>query len=300
MQLTQAQVEKFDQDGYLMIEALFTQEEIESLMREILWEFAVDSPRHIKERSGGVRSVFALHFTNETFRCLTRLPRLVEPARQLLGSEVYVHQFKVNAKVALEGDQWEWHQDFLYWHKEDGMPAPRVLTAAVFLQEVNDFNGPMLIIPGSHREGMIDVEAQAAMNGADELHAAKNAGSGSSWIHTLTADLKYKIDRRILARLLAKKRIYAAKGQAGFVLFFHGNLFHASANNLSPDDRMSVFVTYNSVENTLIEVARPRPAFIASRDFTPIATASDDALLGLSREPRRQPQEQWSKAGEIT
>lgn len=278
MRLTDEQVANFSRDGYLLVENLFSPEEIEIILGEIPRAFAEDSPRRIREKSGAVRSVFALHQTNETFRRLTRLPRLVEPARQLLESEVYVHQFKVNAKVALEGDQWEWHQDFLYWHKEDGMPAPRVLTATVFLQDVDDFNGPMLLIPGSHRQGMIDVAAQQMESVAVPGVPGAN-GNGASWIHTLTADLKYKIDRIALAKLLGANSIYAAKGRAGFVLFFHGNLFHASASNLSPHDRISIFVSYNSTENYLRDIEQPRPSFIASRDFSPITPVPDDSLL---------------------
>lgn len=278
MRLTDEEVEKFGRDGYLIVENLFSREELEVVLGEIPRAFAEDSPRRIREKSGAVRSVFALHQTNETFRRLTRLPRLVEPAQQLLQSDVYVHQFKVNAKVALEGDQWEWHQDFLYWHKEDGMPAPRVLTATVFLQEVNDFNGPMLLIPGSHKQGMLDVAAQEMEAVASSGPPGAN-GNGANWIHTLTADLKYKIDRRALSNLLTTNSIYAAKGGAGFVLFFHGNLFHASASNLSPHDRMSIFVSYNSTENYLRDIAQPRPTFIASRDFSPITPVADDSLL---------------------
>jgi ectoine hydroxylase len=229
------------------------------------------------ERSGVVRSVFASHLHNDLFACLSRLRRLVEPAMQLLGSEVYTHQFKINAKAALQGDQWEWHQDFLYWHKEDGMPKANVLTATVFLQDVTDFNGPMLLIPGSHSLGMIDLEAQAVQPDAEI------PPQGSNWMSTLTADLKYKIDKEILSRLLSDHTIYAAKGLAGFVLFFHGNLFHASANNLSASDRMSIFISYNSVANKLPPRENPRPSFIASRDFTPIAPLNDDALAAITQ-----------------
>jgi Phytanoyl-CoA dioxygenase (PhyH) len=274
--LTPEQVERFDREGYLLIEDYFSPEEIRLLLEEIPRVFAEDSPRRIRETSGAVRSVFALHTTNRTFRCLSYLNRLVGPARQLLGSEVYIHQFKVNAKVALEGDQWEWHQDFLYWHKEDGMPSPRVLTAVVFLQDVDEFNGPMLVIPGSHKEGMIDVEAQSALSAG--------GGDGASWMPTLTADLKYKINRDILAALLRRHTIRATKGAAGFTLFFHGNLFHASATNLSPHDRVGVFVTYNSVENRLGDVPNPRPSFIAARDFSPVVPVPDDSLLKLRAE----------------
>jgi hypothetical protein len=47
------------------------------------------------------RTAFAAHTFNETFRLLASHPRLVAPLRQLFGEDVYVHQFKLNAKAAL-------------------------------------------------------------------------------------------------------------------------------------------------------------------------------------------------------
>jgi ectoine hydroxylase-related dioxygenase (phytanoyl-CoA dioxygenase family) len=279
MPLTDAQKESYERDGFLCIENYFSKTEIEILLREIQREFAVESPRRIKERSGAVRSIYASHITSEVFQRFSRLSRLVEPAMQLLGDEVYIHQFKINAKVALEGDQWEWHQDFLFWHKEDEMPQPRVLTAAVFLQDVNEYNGPMLVIPGSHKEGLIDVQAQNTSRGSGD--GLDDPDRVASWMPTLTADLKYKINRETLAKLLSKNQIYSSKGLAGLTMFFHGNLFHASANNMSAKDRMSVFISYNSVENKLRDIDHPRPAFIASRDFTPQTPVPDDALLRM-------------------
>jgi ectoine hydroxylase len=279
MRLTDAQTESYERDGFLCIEDYFSKAEIEILLREIQREFAVESPRRIKERSGAVRSIYASHRTNEVFQSFSRLSRLVEPARQLLGSEVYIHQFKINAKVALEGDQWEWHQDFLVWHKEDEMPQPRVLTAAVFLQDVNEYNGPMLVIPGSHREGLIDVQAQSTGRGNGD--GLDDPDGVAPWMPTLTADLKYKINRETLAKLLSRSQIYSSKGSAGLTMFFHGNLFHASANNLSAMDRMSIFISYNSVENKLRDIDHPRPAFIANRDFTPQTPVPDDVLLRM-------------------
>jgi len=54
-----------------------------------------------------------------------------------------------------------------------------------------------------------------------------------------------------------------------------------SANNLSASDRIGVFISYNSVENKPGDVENPRPAFIASRDFTPLIPIPDDALRSL-------------------
>lgn len=280
MRLSQAQIESYEKDGFLLLKDCFSPAETKLLLEAVSREFEIDSPRRVMEKRGAVRSVFASHVHSDLFGYLSRLDRLVGPAMQLLRSEVYVHQFKINAKAALEGDQWEWHQDFLYWHKEDGMREPRVLTATVFLQDVTEFNGPMLLIPGSHKLGMVDLSAQAAPDAEDSFNSELQA---PTWMSTLTANLKYKIDKRILLRLLENHNIYAAKGRAGFVLFFHGNLFHASTNNLSGHDRISIFMSYNSTENTLPPIENPRPTFIASRDFTPIVSVNDDALFTVKQ-----------------
>jgi ectoine hydroxylase len=278
MWLNKEQLDYYEKNGYLLITSYFSSEEIDTLMAEVPGVFAENSQRRVLERSGAVRTVFASHIGNEVFSRFSRLVRLVGPASQILKSDVYIHQFKINAKVALEGDWWEWHQDFLYWHKEDSMPAPRVVTAALFLQDVNDFNGPMLIIPGSHKEGMIDIAPQY------DKPDKSRSGYGQTdppWSSTLSADLKYKINKKTLTKLVAKRNIHAVKCCAGSVLFFHGNLLHSSSNNLSPWDRVCVFVTYNSTENALRDRDNPRPEYIANRDFTPLVMISDRAFLEL-------------------
>jgi ectoine hydroxylase len=279
--LSQADLESYRQTGFLVIKQLFCSSELNVLRAELPAIFGEDSARRVLEKGGAVRSVFASHLTNEVFDHMSRLERLVEPAKQLLESEVYIHQFKINAKVALEGDQWEWHQDFLYWHKEDNMPAPRVLTAVLFIEEVNEFNGPMLIIPGSHLE-VVDVDVHQKHRGAGNGNGKHLAQP--SWATTLTADLKYKIDKDILRELVEKNSIRSITGPAGTVMFFHGNLFHASGNNLSPWDRFTVFVSYNSVENALEAKENPRPEFIAARDFRPITSVPDMTLLDLKED----------------
>ena len=278
MRLTKEQLKSYDENGYLLVSDCFSPDEVESIANELPRVFEENTPRKVLERNGAVRSVFAPHCSNETFDRLSRHPRMLEPARQLLDDDVYIHQFKINAKVALEGDQWEWHQDFVYWHREDSMPAPRALTAVLFMQEVNEFNGPMLVIPGSHKEGMLDIiQFDKFFPGA--LTPEQLAEAAPSWANTLTADLKYKIRKDILARMALKNEIRAIKGGAGSVLFFHSLLLHASSNNLSPWDRVCVFVTYNSVSNTLGWRPDPRPEYIAHRDFSPLIALSQDALM---------------------
>ena len=109
-----------------------------------------------RETSGAARTAFAAHTYSEPFRCLGRHPRLVEPVMQLLGGQVYMHQFKVNAKAAFDGEVWQWHQDYGVWQRDDGMPEPRAMNIAVFLEDVTPANGPLLFIPRSHTSGVFD------------------------------------------------------------------------------------------------------------------------------------------------
>jgi len=202
------------------------------------------------------------------FRRLASHPRLVKPAMQILGTQVYIYQFKINAKVAFFGDVWEWHQDYIFWQREDGVPQPRLVTISVFLDEVHEFNGPLLFIPGSHREGVL---APPRVGGVPEGYE-----NSPDWIANLTADLKYSIGKETLSRLIDNAGIVAPKGPAGSVLFFHPNLVHGSAPNMSPSDRKIALVTYNSVGNIPHELRRPD--FLVSRDFTPVVPAADWSL----------------------
>ena len=66
---------------------------------------------------------------------------------------------------------------------------------------------------------------------------------------------------------------------------FQGNLVHGSAGNITPYPRKIVYLTLNAVSNYIRTPTRPD--YIAHRDFTPIQTVEDDALLRLARAPRQ-------------
>ncbi len=258
---------KFEQDGYLLLPELFGAAEVATLRAELPTVFGEPGEhRTLEAGAGAVRGVHGVHRTNRIFGALIALPRLVEPARQLLGGEVYVHQFKINAKLALVGDVWEWHQDYRFWRDEDGMPSDRAINAAIFMDEVNEFNGPLMLVPGSHRDQTYDTAIQM----------------DAEWSQTLAAKLKYSLSADTLARATQERGIVAPKGPAGCVLLFHSNILHCSAPNMSPNNRTLALISYNSVTNQLAEVAHPRPEFLASRSFEPVHTVADDALLALA------------------
>jgi ectoine hydroxylase len=272
MPLTTDQLSRFRTDGYLLLDRVFTAEEMARLRTEAAREFAIDSPRRVLEKDAPiVRSVYGSHATNAVFANLARHPRLVRPAQQILDDDVYVYQFKINAKAAFRGDVWEWHQDYIFWRNEDGMPTPAVINVVVFLDDVTEFNGPMYVVPGSHRAGVVEPEEVTADPGAAYQ-------SSPAWINNLTARLKYSLSPAAVAAAVRQSRIDAPKGPAGSVLLFDANLLHASPPNLSPFDRTLCIATYNSVRNVPRAVSEPRPAFLVSRDVTRTTVVDDDVL----------------------
>jgi ectoine hydroxylase len=262
MQLSREQIESYRRDGYLFLPAMLSAEEIAGFHAALPALFSQDTPRRILETDGvTVRSHYGAHADDSRYGALVRDARMLQPARQLIGDAVYAYQFKINSKLAFSGECWAWHQDFIYWQREDGVPMPHMTTVAVFLDEVKEFNGPLVLVPGSHSAGVIDVESRAAKPAA--------YADSPDWVASLTADIKYSVPQATVAMLAAANGLVAPKGPRGSLLFFHPNLVHASAANISPFDRIVALATYNSVQNLPLHGDR-RPDFLCSRDFAPL------------------------------
>ncbi|HEY4033887.1 MAG TPA: phytanoyl-CoA dioxygenase family protein [Ktedonobacteraceae bacterium] len=270
MRLTNEQITSYNQQGFLLLPNYFTSTEVDLLKAQLPDIYQEDVPQRVLENDHKtVRSVYGLHVHNEIFKRLVRLPRILEPATQLLNSQVYIHQFKINSKAAFNGDVWQWHQDYIFWAKEDGMPSPRAVNITIFLDEVNEFNGPMFFIPRTHLVDTVDVPANTKNSAID--HEA-------TWLSNLTADLKYTLDRQTIASLIKVHGIMSAKGPSSSILLFHPNLVHGSPSNISPFDRTIIIITYNSIENIPRNIETPRPDFLASRSFTAVVPLVDDTL----------------------
>lgn len=260
MTLSESQIAEYWEKGFLPVGQLFDEDEVELMRNQLPVVYAEDTPaRVLEEGTDFVRMVHGCHKTNEVFSRLARNSRIVEPAKQLLDDDVYVHQFKINAKAAFAGDVWAWHQDYVFWKNEDGMPSPQAVNAAIFLDDVTEFNGPLIFIPGTHDMGTPDSEAQDIDHGEDP-----------DWKTHLTVKLKYELSQETLAEMVEERGLIAPKGKAGTVMFFSPSIFHGSAPNMSPWDRTMALVSFNSVKNQLQDVESPRPWFLAERDFTPV------------------------------
>lgn len=254
MKLKKQQIEQFDRDGYLFFPNRFSPEETALLKQEASAVYAMDREEVWRESTGVARTAFAAHTYNEGFRRLGRHPRLIDPVMQVLDGPVYMHQYKVNAKAAFDGDVWQWHQDYGTWKRDDAMPEPRAMNIAVFLDDVTAANGPLLFLPGSHKHGVVAA-------GHD--------------LETTSYPL-WTLDRETVTELAEQGGCVAPTGDAGGMLMFSSLLVHASPPNISPFGRIIVYLSLCHVENHIRQFKRA--AWIAHRDFTPIDPLADDCL----------------------
>ncbi|MDQ7968082.1 MAG: ectoine hydroxylase [Oxalicibacterium faecigallinarum] len=248
----------YEQDGFLLMPDLFDKNEVEFLfdaMQHMREDFTNAGRKEViaEPGSGEVRSIFNVHRLNDIFANLVRDPRVLNVAREILGSEVYIHQSRINYKPGFNGKEFYWHSDFETWHSEDGMPAMRALSCSILLTDNSEANGPLMVIPGSHQ------------------HYVSCMGE--------TPDENYKkslkkqevgVPDEILLRYLADMGgIKSCTGKAGSVIFFDCNTMHGSNSNISPFPRSNVFFVYNSIDNQLqspINGLVPRPEFVAARE----------------------------------
>jgi ectoine hydroxylase len=252
-----------DAKGFHIAEALLSPAEVQTYWQELVRlsgdeELKADE-RVVTEKTGGeVRSIFEVHKISELISELIRDPRILDRARQILGSEVYIHQSRVNYMPGFKGTGFYWHSDFETWHAEDGMPRPRAVSCSIALTDNYPFNGGLMVMPGSQRT-FVPCTGETPEDYYKSSLKEQEIGVPSQ------ADI---------TRLAAEYGIDQFTGTAGSALWFDSNIMHGSGNNITPFPRSNIFVVFNSVENALVEpyaASRPRPEFIGSRDFTPVA-----------------------------
>ncbi len=252
-----AQVEGYERDGYLSLPSFFSGEELADLAGERDRLLSDPSLRGrpeliVEPQSQAIRSIFAVHRSSPVYSQLAVHPRLLDVARHLLGSDVYIHQSRINYKPGFVGKEFYWHSDFETWHSEDGMPRMRALSCSISLTENNEHNGPLMVMPGSHRT-FVNCPGETPEDNFKQSLRRQEAGTP---------------DPASLEKLAAEGGIVSAKGPAGSVLFFECNLMHGSSSNISPWPRSNIFLVFNSVENRLRDPfcgRAARPDYIASR-----------------------------------
>jgi len=256
MKLTPQELVALDRDGFLVLSERFSLAEVTAIRDRLPSLFSQSHPGNIIEKSTGVvRTTMGLHMRDPLFARLVRHPRLIEPAEQIRPGPLYVQQVKVNVKAAFSGEVWQWHYDFATHREEDGVPEPLALNLHIFLDDVNEFNGPLYFIPGSHKVG----EHPASLD------------------DTTTSYPLWVVDRETVRSLANKSGLVAATGRAGTALIFYDTLVHGSPNNMSPWDRAIFSLIVNPVSNAYRKPTRPDHKH--HRSLVPIEALSDDCIM---------------------
>ena len=271
--LSETELAQYERDGFLVFNNYLDQATVRQFREDLR---AYEDDESILRSEGTItepgkqeiRSIFGIHELSDRFDRLTRDPRILAMVRQLLGSEAYIHQSRINFKPGFHGKGFDWHSDFETWHAEDGMPRMRAVSFSIALTDNTPFNGPLMLIPGSHKTFVPCVGRTPEDNYQSSLK---------------TQELGVP-NNRDLAAMADDYGIKAPTGPAGSLIIFECNTLHASNANMSPWPRSNLFFVYNSVENQLQAPFcgnKPRPDFLGNRNST-------EALVPVTSEERRK------------
>lgn len=258
MKLTKEQVTSYEEQGFLFIPEYFSLEEISVIRSQIPIVIADEElGRAWEDDNKTLRTLYGVHLNNKIFSGLVRHPRLLKAAQQLFGSDLYVFRSKIVAKAAFTGGMWGWHQDSAFAQYYEEIPSPKGGNVILFLDEVNEFNGPVYYIPSSHKQGILEP-----------------ATSSSTTASSLT------LDKEIITKFVDREGIAAPKGPPGSVLFVHYDTLHGSVANISPFERRNFVITYSSVEKNALP-QKESPAFFSTPDRTALVALSEDQAVRL-------------------
>ncbi|MBN0988513.1 ectoine hydroxylase [Amphritea sp. ZJ14W] len=256
--ISDQQINDYAEQGFMVLEDMFSavevnlfQQELERLRNDT--EVKQSGETITEPESGEVRSVFRVHENSPLFRKLAADPRLAELARYILNDEVYIHQSRLNYKPGFRGKEFYWHSDFETWHVEDGMPRMRALSMSITLTENFDYNGPLMLIPGSHQQ-----------------YAACAGETPENHFQSSLKKQEYGVPSDDQLKQMAQSGgIVSARCKPGSVIVFDCNVMHGSNGNITPEPRSNVFFVYNAMSNRVVAPfcdQPPRPEYICSRE----------------------------------
>ena len=267
--LNTSQLNTYYENGYIVLPD-YMPEMVTPLQDEInrLKRTMANSNELITEAdSQAIRSIFMPNAYSKLIDHFSRHPKILNIARQLLGSDVYITQARVNNKPAFNGRSFAWHSDFETWHVEDGMPRMRAVTAWIMLTENNEYNGPLYVIPESHKHY---ISCAGITNKKNYTQSLKRQQAGVPRSETMR-------------QILQDKEIQSIHGSPGSLVFHECNLLHGSPDNISGTQRTVLMLVFNSCENALKKpfgFQSPRPKYLRNPDSTALDIAHDCAQAG--------------------
>lgn len=228
MHLSTAEIERYERDGFLVIEEVLTAAECAELDRatdDVLAEVRAEatgagkSPDEVL--AAGV--YVGLSLKSEAFRRLAREPRLLDPLESLWGPDIGF----LSDKIVFKSHEVEfgspWHQDWAYWQ------GSHKISIWIPLADATPENGCLMLVPGSHRQVF-------------EHDQIKDAGTKGGFGNRLD-----------LVSLGLPHEPVTVPLKAGSAVLFHDLTLHASLPNTSGEPRRAVIVTYRNLAEEDLE-----------------------------------------------
>lgn len=252
--LSKEQVADYTRDGYLIVKNFLDKEEAQRLYEIAMTDETARKHSFDLNDQTGKKTRLSLWYTpgNDTYGLLSKSRRMVEGADQLLDGDSPVCHFhsKLMQKEPKVGGAWEWHQDYGYWYKNEFLFPDQMLSIMIAITEATKENGCLQVIRGSHKMGRIE-----------HGFAGEQVGASQHYV-----DLALKTMELVYVEL-----------QPGDALFFHSNLLHRSAANLSDKSRWSLISVYNRAAN--IPYNEP-----SGSSTVPLELVPDEAMMSWKSE----------------
>ena len=243
-QLSQSQIDFFHAEGYLLVEDAVSPAQLAALRAQFAdwveesrrhtgaWGETVNGrgrfdvePGHDAARPA-LRRVNAPTDVSAAYLEVVRASRMTDCVAELIGPAIRFHHSKINSKLPGAATAVKWHQDFPFTpHSNDDL-----VTALLMLDDVTGENGPLQVLPGSHR---------------GEIHSLWHDG-------VFTGAVDDAVARDCVARAAS------CTGRAGSVCLMHTRLLHGSAANRSAQPR-TLFIAVYAAEDAVPCSPNPMP-----------------------------------------
>lgn len=260
---TIAQRRFFQENGYILLPAMFSPQEIAAVLadeqRLQTEQLVVDAAGRNKggmvvEDSSTPRLQFGIHRGDSLFALLCRHPRLAGITQELLGLPLYIYHSKLAFKAPFTGSVQYWHQDFGYWSRSH--TKPDLASCLVMLDEHSEDNACMQILAGSQREGLVPHE-----------YAPRES----------TGDNQLRIPAAAMPDYCRRYQRVKLVGQPGSIAVWHANTMHASSHNISEHPRRALIVAFNAVGNSDPQVVKDGP--YTAHGTEAVVLSADNCLL---------------------
>jgi ectoine hydroxylase-related dioxygenase (phytanoyl-CoA dioxygenase family) len=225
--LTDKQLKDYKSEGFILVENVLSPEEIQHL-RAVTDEF-VERSRTLTQHDDvydfedghsaaepRIRRIKYPHCHHKAYADLARHPIVVKVLQDLWGPNIRFQSSKLNMKSAGFGSPVEWHQDWAFYpHTNDDMAAEGLMFDDCMME-----NGPLMVIPGSHRGPIYDHHANGRFCGA---------------INPVTSGIDFS-------------KAAALTGKAGSMTVHHVRAIHGSAPNVSKVDRRLFLLMHRAAD----------------------------------------------------